>query len=286
MREITEQFLRLMFDENDTVSVSDSQFAFHAVPLLNIFKGKTTLVSPNDKTPIKIIDSNDLIFVCLNPVKGFKNDKNCYKYKNFLIEMDDHERNLQVDYIRRIGLPYSAIVWSGSRSAHVLISLEGNGMDDEKSYRKIYKWILNIATLSDQNLGNPSRSIRLPGAIRPETGLEQELIEFKGKVQTKDLADWLSKHASSCPQDKPKRKPVGEPDFSLIKPWALKLLSDGITYNRNHNWFSIGAEICSAGFSEEEAIDMLLPYFQEESDFREREWLTAINSGFRLINEK
>ena len=288
MNEKSQSLLRLMFDESDTICVSDSQFSFHAVPILNVFSGKTTLFSPNPSVPIKIVDSNDLVFVSLNPIKGFRNDKNCYKYKNFLIEMDQHERSLQIDYIKRMGLPYSAMIWSGSKSVHVLISLEGNGLPDEKSYRKIYKWILNVATMSDQALGNPSRCIRICGVIRPETGLEQELIEFKGPVSYKELAEWLNKHPTSAPKERIKRKPSKEADISQIKPWAAKLLKNGFPagMGSNHGWFSLGAEWAVMGFTEEQAIEMLEPYFEEEPDFREKEWLTAINSGFKHINEK
>jgi len=274
-----------MFDENDTICVSDSQFSNHSVPLSNVFSGKTTLVSPSSQIPIRTIDSDDLIFVCLNPCKGFRNDKNCYKYKNFLIEIDDFDKQLQIDYIKRLNLPYSAMVWSGSKSVHILISLEGDGVPNEKIYRFIYKWILNIAPLTDQALGNASRSIRLPGAIRPETGQEQELIELKEAIKIEDLMNWLKKYPDCKPKERKKREVNGTGDISSVPTWVAKLLKDARNgfpnhLGRNKNWYMLTKEFKKRGFSQDKVEEIFQQYFEEEGDFKEKEWLRTIRSAF------
>src|ERR1035437_3877500 len=114
MNEKTKSILTLMFDPEEDICVSDSQFAYHSLNLKTVLKDSVTLLSPNEKVPAKTINGNMLIFSALNPIKGFRNDKNCYKFRNFLIELDNYERGLQIGYIKKLGMPYSAMIWSGS----------------------------------------------------------------------------------------------------------------------------------------------------------------------------
>jgi hypothetical protein len=275
-----------MFNPEESVSVTPDKAGYHSLPLSTVLNGEVNLLLPSFKHPkdYKTVSSDKLLSVALNPIEGWCRDVNCKAFRNFLFEIDVGPIDSQLEYIKRSGIPTSAIVFSGNKSIHVLVSLSED-LSDENTWRKINLWVLNILPLLDQNCKNPSRKIRIPGAER-EPGKFQQLIEFKGKVQTKDLADWLYKHRGSCPQEKPKRKPAGEADLSLIKPWASKLLNDGITSNRNHNWFSVAVEFAAAGIFEEEAIEMLEQYFTPERDFKEREWLTAIASGYRYLNDK
>lgn len=280
------KMINLMFREDEHFCISNSKYGYMSLPI-KIVRGKIPLVSNNSSIPVQYVDSSEIIFVALNPMKekAYRRDSECAKFRNFLIELDTYERQLQIEYIKRLGLPYSAMIWSGSKSVHVLISLEGDGVPNEKIYRFIYKWILNVAPLSDQALGNASRSIRLCGAIRPETGLEQELIELKGPVKIEDLMDWLKKHPDCKPKQYKKRETNGTGDISSVPTWVAKLLKEAKNgfnnhFGRNKNWFILAKEFKKAGFDQDKVEEIFQQYFQEESDFKEKEMLITIKSAF------
>ena len=289
MNSDTVKFLKLMFDETDTVAVSDSKFASHSVPLGSVLSGTTTLVSPNQKVDTKIVPSSELIFVAINPIKGFRSDSNVYSFKNFMLECDTGEISSQIDYLKQLGIPYSAIVFSGSKSAHILISLS-KPIEDEESYRTIYQWLLNIGTLFDQACKNPSRSIRIPGAIRPETGLEQKLLEFKGSISKEELFEYLKTRIDAKPKIAEKRKIEGtEVDFHGIKEWAKSRLAQskngdysiGSKSGRNVEWYALAMEFALSNYSEDKTVDILYDYFVPDRDFKEKEWKTCIRSAFK-----
>lgn len=278
------KLLTLMFDKNDTVCVSDSKFAFRSVQLTSVLSGKVKLISPNNDVPIKEVHSDKLLFVAINPINGFRSDSNAYKFKNFMLECDVGTIDSQIEYLKRLNIPYSAIIFSGSKSAHILISLS-KPITDESSYRTIYEWLLNIGPLFDQACKNPSRSIRIPGAIRPETGKEQKLLEFKGIVEKEELFKYLMLHMDQKPRRKEKRQISEYHDFSNLKPWVRDQLLNGLDLSkgRNKTWFSIACEFALSGYSEDDTLDILADFFSPDKDFKEKEWKTSIKSGFKYI---
>jgi len=281
-------FLSLMFDPEDTVIVSDSKFSMHAVPLPMVFSGEVTLVPSSQNMQIKKVKSDQLIFAALNPTKGFRKDSNCYKLRNFLVEMDNYERNAQIQYIKETGLPYSGMVWSGSKSVHTLVSLEEDTLS-EKEYRILYKWMLNIVALSDQALGNPSRSIRLPGAIRAETGNIQELIELKTRIKLEDFMVWLNRYPDLRPKVKEHKKHLTNGfDYEKLSLWATAQFKNGIdfTNGRNRAFFNLSCDLYSSGLTEDEAVEVLNQYFIEEHDFREKEFLKTISQAYSFMANK
>lgn len=280
------KLLKLMFKDGETICVHPDKFGYHSIPIENAFSGEVTLVPPNPKQRIKKVNSSELLFVALNPIKGFRNDASCTAYRNFLIEMDFGPLAEQLSYIKRIGMPYSACVFSGNKSLHFLISLEED-LPSENVYRLFSEWILNITTAADQSTKNPSRSIRIPGAIR-DTG-KQRLVELKGKVRLKELVEWLNNFPVAKPVKK-ERKKFNEGDFDpdRLSKWVLDRLNYGLEPNkgRNQQWFAIGCEFCLAGYTLDDTINLLSEYYVEENDFKRREWENAIKSGFRYIRDK
>jgi hypothetical protein len=286
------KLLKLMFREGETVCVSHNKYGYHSIPLEECFKEKVTLVPPSKaeeseeewKQRFESVDTNEIRMAALNPIKGFRQDLNCTAFRNFLIEMDYGELKHQLEYVKKQGMPYSAVVFSGGKSLHFLISL-AEDVPDEKTYRKIAEWVLAIMTAADQNTKNPSRSIRVPGPKRDES--KQALVEFKGPVSMKDLGAWLGQYQHLMPKEKPKREPSGDPDLDRIKPWAAYALKFGLdpTKGRNKQWFSIACEFALAGYSEDDTISKLEQFFSPDRDFKEREWLTAIKSAFKYIYE-
>ena len=286
-----------MFRPGETVSVSYNKYGYHSIPIEEVLTAPivTLVPTPESCEKRKIewspenfekINTEKLTLVALNPIKGFREDRNATHYRNFLVEMDDGTADEQMAYIKRIGMPYSAVVFSGNKSLHFLISLDKD-LPSENVYRVFSMWTLAIAQAADQNTINPSRSIRIPGAER-EPGKFQRLVEYRGPVSINEMSAWLNKFPNCKPQKPEKREISAEVDFSKLKSWVADRLVNGLLPNqgRNKQWFSIACEFALAGYSEDDTLDILGGFFTPDRDFKEREWKTAIHSGFKYIYER
>lgn len=286
MKEL-KSLLNLMFSSEDTVCVSDSKWAYHSMPISSVTSGSVTLVSPNQKVSTKDVDISKLVLLSINPINGFRNDSNVYRHQTFLWEIDVGTLGSQMAYMRDLGLPWSACIFSGNKSIHFITVLEEPL--DSKTYKMLYKWGLAIGTYFDQNCKNPSRCVRIPGVIRPDTDKYQKLIKIKAKIKNSDFIEWLNKYSDLKPkQYEPRNKLTKEDNYDKLSPWARKQLKYGMDFSKGRNkaWFSMGCDLFSSSYSEEECIEILSTYFKEESDFREKEFLTAINSAYKYMANK
>lgn len=295
MDQTGQNLLRLMFRPGETVSVSHNKYGYHSIPLEEALADKVvTLVPTEDSCAKRNIEwcpanfdsshTDDLKLVALNPIKGWREDLNCTAFRNFLIEMDYGPLAEQLAYAKAIGLPYSAVVFSGNKSLHFLISLDTD-LPNENVWRTMAEWTLAIATAADQNTKNPSRQIRIPGAMR-EPGKKQIIVDHRGPTPLKEFSQWLAAHPDAKPRPPEKRQVSGTPDFSKLKPWVPQRLAKGIVgakSGRNKEWFAIACEFALAGYSEDDAMDFLSAYFTPDRDFKEREWKTSIKSAFKYI---
>lgn len=288
------QLLNLMFREEENVCVSPNKFGYHSVPFSEAVGDSVVLVPKAESAEkrgktveeaTEHVSTEKLLLCALNPILGFREDRHCTAFRSFLVELDDGDLANQKKYIDKLGMPYSACIFSGGKSLHFLISLDED-LPDEKAYRMLSRWILNVVTLADQKTLNPSRSIRIPGPER-SPGKFQTLVSLKGKVKKDDLMSWLNRFVAAQPEAPKKRIKATESGLDKVKPWALRALREGIdpTKGRNQQWFSLAIEFALAGFEEDEIVSILGQYFQEEHDFKQREWLGAIKSGFKSVEE-
>jgi hypothetical protein len=293
--ETGKKLLRLMFREGERCSPSINQFGYHSLPIENAMDGIVTLVPTPESTAkrklvwensFEKVDSSQLLLCALNPIEGYRRDENVVKFRNFLVELDTSSLENQRRYVDSIGLPWSACVFSGSKSLHFLVSVTPD-IPSIKEWRKLAEWMLNICTMADQQTKNPTRSIRIPGAIRPETGKTQDLVEFKGPVQLEELMNWLRLHPEAEPKERQKRPSSGELDPSRLPNWVADRLINGFdpTKGRNQTWFAISVEFGLACYCESDTIDILSRFFTPDPDFKEKEWLTAIHSGFQYVED-
>lgn len=281
-----QKILTLMFRPGEGVCVSPNQFAYHCVSLERVLSGSVDLVSPRhrDESDYLQCQSNELTLVALNPIDGWRMDVNCTSYRNFLVELDEGDLYQQFAYIAQLGLPYSAVVFSGGKSLHFLISLDED-LADEDEYRDLARWILSVVSLADQNTKNPSRCYRIPGVMR-DTGKMQRLIEFKGPIEKSALMTWLGRFPTHKPADEFWEYEDNSYNSSgTIPAWVQAQLDDGLDFSagRNKKWFQVGCDFAKAGFSYEDALSYLRDYFTPERDFTEREWRSAIKSGFNSV---
>jgi len=293
MDETGKKLLRLMFREDETVCLSPNQWGYHSVPFSNAIGDEITLV-PTPESCVKRnvvweesfekIETSKLLLCALNPIKGFRVDQNCTAFRNFLVEIDVSTTEHQISYLKTIGIPYSALVFSGNKSVHCLVSL-ATDLPDEKIWRKVAEWILNICTIADQQTKNPSRSIRIPGAER-EPGKLQTLLEFKGPVKLEDMAAWLNMHPEAKPKERERKPRTGDLDLDNLPNWVADRLVNGLdpTKGRSNQWYAISVAFALQNFSESDTIEILSGYFSPDRDFKEREWLTTIKSGFDAVD--
>lgn len=270
LKDLTNKFLKLFFNPGEEICFSSNKYA-----------------RPSE--PQEKIDENNTVLVSINPIKGQRQDSNVTSYRTFLIECDDISVPEQWEYIKSTGFPFSYCCFSGGKSLHFALVLE-HEIPSENIYRHTYKWILNILEKADQKTKNPSRSIRFPGVIRPDTGKEQKPLFLGERISLDVLSNWLNKYPQHTPQTftKKYRNNTGNPDMDLVKPWAKKALVEGVHNmegSRNQTWMALGCEMALNGFALDDTIYYLEDYFEEQSDFRKEEWKTAVKSGWNYADK-
>ena len=121
----------------------------------------------------------------VNPVASWVNLESVTCFRNFRFEIDpsikteefinlnseirDQELRRQESLIRGTGLPFSAIIYSGGKSLHVVVALE-SGLSKEV-YDLNARWVQAIIPEFDHQSLNGVTGIRLPGHMRESTGL-------------------------------------------------------------------------------------------------------------------
>lgn len=134
-------------------------------------------------------------YVTLNPLKGTRADANVASFRNILIEMDKCSLRKQMSLLDGLKVPYSSLVYSGGKSYHAIISIEGDGLDNRQTYdryvRAVYEAIDPEELYIDQACKNPSRFTRLGGAIRPDNGDLQDILSLGRRITKEELDTWL-----------------------------------------------------------------------------------------------
>lgn len=296
MEEAGVKLLNIMFNPGETICVSPDKYGYHSVPLETVLGGTVTLVPTQEscekrkikwEDAIRTVSSDQMTLVSLNPIKGWRQDHFTTAFRSFMVEIDHGSIPDQKKYIENTGLPYSACIFSGNKSLHFLVTLDQD-LPGEKEWRHLAEWILNAITLADKNTKNPSRSLRIPGAFR-EPGKKQLAVKLNGRISLKTLYEWLQKHPDAKPMPPRARRPISDSAAaSNLKPHIKAMLKKGPdpVRGRNKHWFAIACEFALAGYSEDDTIQILDQFFTEERDFKEKEWLTSIGSGFKYIYQK
>jgi hypothetical protein len=281
------EFLNLFFNAGETFCVSNSKYAYHSITKEDFLSDNFTLVSPSSKVKPFQVTKEDIVLMALNPIKGFKSDQNVTGFRAFLVEVDSGSLIEQTEYVKSMGMPYSCCVFSGNKSLHYAIVIDED-LNSLNEYQFYSRWIHNIMSKADQQTLSPSYAIRYPFNQRKDgRQLVQSLVELKGRVKKQDLVEWLQKHADKRPTV-PKREPKSTtpPDPRKLPSWLLDQLAEGIDFSegRNTTWFKIAIRLAQANYGEDDIVDILDHYFEEESDFPRKEFLTCIKSAYRKVN--
>lgn len=157
-------------------------------------------------------------FFCINPVTKGQNlntktkaqsiraDINVVEYRNFLFEIDSLNLKTQeqlVSYLVTV-FPIRTVTYSGGKSYHIIVSLADSlpfvpqTADGIQAYKDLWTGIADkLERLSNDFLGtnqplfdpstkNCSRLSRIPGAMRIENGVKQDLV-YTGNLTTSDF---------------------------------------------------------------------------------------------------
>lgn len=280
-----EKFLKLFFNEDETICVSHNSYGYHSIGQKDIRDGLFVLESPNVKIKPENVTENEIVLMSINPVNGFRRDENVTAFRSFMVELDDMSLEKQKQYIDEIGLPYSVCVFSGNKSLHFGIVLDED-LPTYEIWRDVAEWILNIVDKADPMTKNPTRSIRFPDNIRPDgKRLKQKLVEIKGRVSVEDLSIFLNRYPEKNPSyiakiNKPRKPPVM---IGGIPLWVLNKLEQGVggEKGRNNEWFGIAMELARNGMDDMEMMSICSPYFTPERDFTQNEWESIFKNAYK-----
>lgn len=137
-------------------------------------------------------------------------DEHVTAYRHALVESDPVDAEAmtadelradklrQLDTIRRLRLPCSAIVDSGHKSIHAVVRVNAKDADEYKQrVARLYD-VCNANGLPvDRACKNPARLVRIPGAVRGEGA--QRLIDVAASPY-RDYAEWLEWVENTAPR--------------------------------------------------------------------------------------
>lgn len=277
-------FLNVLFNSGEHVCVSDNKYAYLSMPVENLYGEEVELVSENEKVRPRWVEVKNLTLISLNPIVGNREDGNCTAFRSFLVELDGMALPEQYAYVQSMKMPYSACVFSGSKSLHFAVTLSED-LGSIETYRYLSTWILNVMGKADQSTKNPSRGLRIAGGLRE--GKEQRLVELKGRVPLEEINAWLSNFEHLRPPPPTQyRLPEGKLGLDTLPVWVSTALQEGVSSyavsngeGRNQRWFKVFCEFAKRGYTSEESMGLLDQYFDEESDFTRTEWETIAKSA-------
>lgn len=131
-------------------------------------------------------------WIRINPLDGNGvSDANITEFRHALVESDGMDVEKQVAIYRKLELPCACIVHSGGKSAHAIVKVYANSLDE---YRKrvdfLYEVCANNGLPVDKQNRNPSRYSRMPGVLR--NGRKQYIIERNcGKASWDEWENWV-----------------------------------------------------------------------------------------------
>lgn len=158
--------------------------------------GERTCYAPDAfETAIWPAPTSQDLFFCINALSGPRADANVASYRNFLLELDNIPLPEQIDLVTK-RLPVTSIVFSGGKSYHFIVSLL-EPVQTEADYRRVWRGLYEAVPEADKSTKNPSRFSRLPGVLRPDTGLYQELVYLGDRIP-------LAKLPTPAPYREPK----------------------------------------------------------------------------------
>lgn len=186
--------IRLLFHENEFINLIPSidneegkaeyQWTYQGHPYFNTSEKVIEWIG---KSSSKYFPNGVLWRV--NPLDGNDmNDKNVVAYRHALIEADGIGIQKQIEFIKKLKLPYTALVHSGNKSVHCYVKIEADNAEEYKSrVTFLYDFCLKNWFEIDKANRNPSRACRIPGVHR---GNQWQYVIAYGDAEFNSWNEW------------------------------------------------------------------------------------------------
>lgn len=251
--------------------------------------------------------------VVINPVSGGIKEDNVTKFQSFLLEIDPDKEEWakmtsdergqellrQKNYFLDKGLPVTAIVYSGNKSLHVIITLE-QPLVSKQLWKFMRKWLQNIFPDADPNT-SAVIGVRNYMHTRQDTGKSPKVLFVGKKIDYTDMTIWINKFPDCKPTNSRERsKSTYSKDYrDFVNEQragygleASKSHLSGFTKNflmlgadegeRNRSTFRAACDMAKCGWDEDEALDRIL----EAVDLPQWEVERTVKSAFDKISEE
>ena len=295
MKKITQrQLLETLFDKGDKISVANHQGKWNTggltidqicqkyVPLTFYKKGKG-----------KIGKRKKLWSECglyaINNVTG-KGNNRCHEFagklRNAVWESDcGLSMEEQVQKIKDSGVPYTALVFSGGKSVHIIVSYS-EPFDTEADYKYAHDWVrkqLESHTMMEFDKSTKSilQLTRLPNR-KPEHGTGKQetsrVLELKERVSSKEMKKWLNELFQPSVYYRDHKDDEG------LKRWVERITPEQILKeeymqgNYNNAFFKMASWYKIKEFDIEQARDELVDLIEEDLDDNFEQ---TLNSAFQ-----
>lgn len=197
--------------------------------------GKTDAYCRYPKSPWpEMLHTTDLKF-CINPLNGPRKTENVTQINSLLFEMDkDSNGNIipfdeQVRLFKESGLPWTTMVWSGTKSVHCIVRLEQP--IPERLYKLVWETIRGVLVKKGCSIDPKTNLVpqlsRMPGSYRD--GKLQRLIGVRSRVSLSELGQWFKDNGVSIKKPAPPKpfRPVPSEKsnidkFKIAKSWTQK----------------------------------------------------------------
>ena len=204
----------------------------------------------------------------VNPTKWYhrpylprRADHNVSAHRNILIEFDEGTQEEQVARLLELEVPYTTLVDSGGKSVHAVIALS-EPLADKEDYVAVFQAINAVLPGMDPSCKNPSRFTRLAGAVRPETGRVQELLDVRNRVTRERLFRWLARYsdvieAAEKRLTERRAEQVAANAEGVVKQETMDFLFGlrGTNGSRHARLYAAVCELRDCGYSYDEAMN-------------------------------
>jgi hypothetical protein len=197
------------------------------------------------------------VFFSINAMHTSRADANVVCYRNFLLELDSVPLEQQISLVTS-KLPVTAITFSGGKSYHFIVSLI-DPVSTETDYRRIVRGLMETVPEADRSTKNPSRLSRLPFAIRPETGLVQDLVYLGSRIALDELP-------KPAPYHEPKETPK---NIQFVNSQLLEVLHTGVDNyisghfsGRNQFFYWLGRRLSELNQTKDQKKQMVDKFYE------------------------
>lgn len=277
--ELHEQYIayhRALFDINDWTCISDSAKAkVNPIQIGTAIKTASKFITvngfkPNSEGRFKINVIKHTSFV-------FEADKEYIDFNTYKLDENDQEIPVPVsEQLRAIiesGIPYTTLVFTGSKSVHVIPKLtEDVGAE---VYEALHK-ATQMAMWNDQGLRfdpatkDASRWTRRPRGVNEKTGKYQILLDVKDRITLKEYETWLESKGVDWKEFAEQKNALyihlthsatAEATHKAIMKTIFKKKTNFGTHSRAMDAYAYFMAMRGAGVDQQEALAMGLTKF-------------------------